>query len=448
MAQKRTIKKTCSSFLLSALVAFTINAQEPTDKIDFYRVDNVTNQIPYFDNRFRIDANIEEITLLFYRTHGSAPIILVQPDGTKIKVESHDKEKVEWYDDRTFDMIKIKEPMPGPWQALGNIEPKSQIMVVSDVRIEVEQLPDILLAGETVKLTARLFNGEFAIDTPNFSDVVSIDVDFFSTNNQDYDNFGADLERLTTFRDDGRELDEFAKDSVFTGEFELTIAPGEWVPVYKLFLPMAARELQQKPVILQRSPITTAVDASSEEGTPHKLHFDISDEFVKPDSLVFQGKITYPDKQAVPFSVLEGSGMSRTAEVPFTESGVHRVKVSAFGETNNGREFRLVMPEYSFNVQHTENALLPDVSNLGADSQESLALAEEQRRAELAKQREAELAAQIAQIKAEQEAQEKMQMMIIIAGNAVVVIIALIALFVWWRKKKKSENASEVELKT
>ena len=445
MAQKNSIIAALGGSMMALMLSLSSIAQSQSDKIDFYRVDNVTNQIPYFDNRFRIDANIEEITLLFYRTHGSAPIILVQPDGTKVKVESHDKEKVEWYDDRTFDMIKIKNPMPGPWQAIGNIIPESQIMVLSDVRIEVEPLPDILLAGETVKLTAKLFNGEFAIDTPSFDDVVSIDVDFFSTNNQDFDNFGADLVRLTTFRDDGRELDEFANDSTFTGEFELTIAPGEWVPVYKLTLPMAARELQQKPIILQRSPITTDVEASSSEALPHKIHFNIADTHVKPDSLIFQGKITYPDKQAVPFSVLEGSGKTRTVDVNYTESGVHRVKVSAFGETINGREFRLVMPEFSFNVQHTGNALLPDVRNL---SDESIALAEEERRAQLAREREEKLAAQIAQVKAEQAEKEKMQLIIIVGGNIIIVVIAITVLVVYLRKKKKKKKAEELELTT
>ena len=445
MAQKNSIIAALGGSMMAAMISLSSVAQSVSDKIDFYRVDNVTNQIPYFDNRFRIDANIEEITLLFYRSHGSAPIILVQPDGTKVKVESHDKEKVEWYDDRTFDMIKIKNPMPGPWQALGNIIPESQIMVVSDVRIEVEPLPEILLAGETVKLTAKLFNGEFAIDTPRFDDVVSIDVDFFSTNNQDFDNFGADLVRLTTFRDDGRELDEFANDSTFTGEFELTIAPGEWVPVYKLTLPMAARELQQKPIILHRSPITTDVEASSSEEVPHKIHFNIADTYVKPDSLIFQGKITYPDKQAVPFSVLEGSGDTRTVDVDYTESGVHRVKVSAFGETVNGREFRLVMPEFSFNVQHTGNALLPDVRNM---SDESKALAEEERRAQMAKEREEKLAAQIAQVKAEQAEKEKMQLIIIVGGNVIIVVIAITVLVVYLRKKKKKKKTEELELTT
>ena len=63
-----------------------------SSKIDYYDVDNKTNQIPYFDNRFRIDANIEEISLLFYRETGSPPIILVRPDGTKIRINNLDKE--------------------------------------------------------------------------------------------------------------------------------------------------------------------------------------------------------------------------------------------------------------------------------------------------------------------------------------------------------------------
>ena len=323
-----------------------------TPKVQFIEPDNVTNQIPYFDNRFRIDAELDEITLLFYRKSGTPPIILIRPDGSKLKIGNAPPDKVEWFDDRTFDLIKIKKPMPGPWQALGDILPKSQIMVVSDIRIEVEPLPEIILSGETLKVTGRLYNGELAIDTPAFRDVVNLDVDFYSTNNSAYDNFGALPIKLTTFRDDGHDLDEYANDSIFTGEFSLDFAPGEWVPVYQIKLPMANRELRQKPVVLQPTPISISVEEANDELEFHKVRFTIDPTYVDPDSLIFQGSMTFPDRQAQPFSILEGQGTERIEEFAYTEPGIHRVKVGAYGKTTSGREFRLVVPEFTFNIAH------------------------------------------------------------------------------------------------
>lgn len=99
---------------------------------------------------------------------------------------------MQWHDDSTFDLIKIEKPMPGPWQAIGDILPESQIMVMSDVKIEVEPLPDVVLSGEILKVVGKLYNGDEPINTPHFRDVVTLDVHFYSTNNTDYENFGAD----------------------------------------------------------------------------------------------------------------------------------------------------------------------------------------------------------------------------------------------------------------
>ena len=338
----------------------TQSARDVKQDIKYYKDSNTINEIPLLKNRFRIDAQIDEIMLLFYRHHGSPPIILVRPDGSKLKVEKIPEGKVSWYDDRNFDLIKIKKPMPGPWQAIGNILPNSQIMVVSDVRIEVEPLPPVLLQGETLKVTGQLFNGDKVIDDPLFQNVANLDVDFYSSNNSAYDNFGAKPVQLTSFRDDGRVLDEYANDAIFTGEFTLTFAPGEWLPVYFIKMPMASRELKQKAVVVQKNPISFDVRLADEEGEKHQLIIKIDDSFVDPDSVLFQGTITYPDKQEEPFSISEGEGLTRKYMIENTEPGVYRVNVSAFGITTHEREFMLVVPEYTFNVAMPE-AMLEDM---------------------------------------------------------------------------------------
>ena len=87
--------------------------------------DNYTNSIKLLQNRFRVDYNVEEITMVFFREYGSAPVVLVRPDGSKLFQGRVDEEKVEWFDADTFDMITIKNPVPGPWQAVGQVLPRN-----------------------------------------------------------------------------------------------------------------------------------------------------------------------------------------------------------------------------------------------------------------------------------------------------------------------------------
>jgi len=428
---------------IACLSTPTVLAQEEQKtEVEYYKQDNITNRIPYFDNRFKIDAELEEITLIFYRESGSPPIILVRPDGSKLRINNLPEDNsVDWFDDRTFDMVTIRKPMPGPWQAIGQIKPDSKIMIVSDVSLSAEPLPEVLLAGETLKVIAKVTNQEKVVNDPLFIPVVNLDIDFYSTNNSNYDNFGAEPVQIGSFRDDGYELDEYARDGTFTGEFTLEFAPGEWVPIYIVKMPMATRELRQQPVIVRANPITMNVDITLDKLGKHRLNIDIDDSFVKPDSLVFQGKITFPDRQTEPFSIMEGEGKTRMKEFGYTEPGVHRVNLNAFGETVNGREFRLVVPEFSFNVER-EELLVPtineDGSRLSSAEQEAARL-----QAEIeAKRKAAEEAFELAkqkQIEEAEAAKEKTYMTIAIINGIIVLIGIGLFGFFKFRKKKQAQ---------
>ncbi|MBA6377480.1 TIGR03503 family protein, partial [Colwellia sp. BRX8-2] len=301
----------------------------------------------------------------------------------------------------------------------------------------------VILSGETLKIEGHLYNGEQAIDDPLFRDVINLNVDFFSTNNSAYDNFGAEPIKIAQFRDDGRDLDEYAKDGVFTGEFELAFAPGEWLPIYSVIMPMATRELRQKPIILQKTPITISVEPVMEVGKSHKVIFTIDPTYVDMDSVLFQGKVIFPDRQEVPFSIMEGKGNLRTYELAYTESGVHRIQVSVFGKTINGREFRLVLEQFTFNAESKTGLVMPtlnangEMTSLPVDKADvvitdKIILAEEK-----AKQ----LAMELQEAKVEQESaksEKDLQTYIIIAvANVGIVLIALVFYFISRRKKNK-----------
>lgn len=434
---KTLLNTNLSAALVTSIVAFNVNAQQMPSEIDYLEGDNVTNEIPYFDNRFRIDEQLDEVTLLFYHRNGSPPVILVRPNGSKLNINNYPEDKVQWFDDRTFDMIKIKSPMIGPWQVIGEVQPNSKIMVVSEIRLEVTPLPEIILQGETLKMSGRLFNGDIAIDNPSFKEVLMLDVDFFSTNNSAYDNFGAEPVKLSPFRDDGKDLDERANDSKFTGEFELDFAPGEWQPIYIVKMPMVTRELRQKPVVVHKNPITISVETTQNIHGVHIASFTIDPTLVKPDSILIQGKVTFPDRQVLPFTVKQEKGTIRTHEIEYIDPGVHRIEVGVYGDTINGREFRAKLAEFSFNVERTTNTeaatIKNDTSNLTAEEKKAQAIA-------LAEKEAAELAQALAQAKAEQAAKiaqkEKETLIYIVGGNTLVIVIAAV-MFVFIRRKKK-----------
>lgn len=434
-------------FIVITLIVASFNARavyksEQTYKSDklnrntvqYYKDDNVTNEIPYFDNRFRLDAQLDEITLIFYRKSGSTPIILIRPDGSKIRIDNYDQDMVQWFDDSTFDLIKIKKPMPGPWQAVGNILPNSQILVVSDVKIAVEPLPEIVFSGETLKVEGTLFNGTNEIKSTNFRKVVNLDVNFYSTNNSLYENFGASAEKVTSFRDDGKGLDEYANDNKFTGEFVLHFAPGEWQPVYLVKMPMTTRELRQKPILIHKTPVQISIEVSDDTETPHQASLTIDPALVDPDSLIFQGKFTFPDRQTESFSIMEGSGNSRITSITNTESGLYRINVSAFGKTIKGREFRLVLPEFSFNVEEEE--LVEDPLQDDGMIETTNKVDEILLQAELDKDN--ALNEQIAI----QEQKGKETLIWIAIGNIVILVVAM-ALFFLLRNKKNTKTTKK-----
>ena len=310
--------------------------------------DDYTNSIELLKNRFRVDYNVEEITMVFFREYGSAPVVLVRPDGSKLFQGRVDEEKVEWFDSDSFDMITIKNPVPGPWQAVGQVLPESRIMVVSDIELTADPLPNILFSGEILKSTAYLTNGGEEITNNEFRNVVDVDIEFISTNNANYNNFGAVDELVATFEDDGLGMDERPGDGIFTGQFNLKIASGEWKPVFSVQTPMMTREQEGTPIILYENPVDISVEMNENDSGYHNLLIDVDRELVQIDSLLVDGKVRFPNGDTQNFSLTEGGPEAREYQIVAYEKGVFRVKLTAYGTTTDGRDFILDVPEYTF----------------------------------------------------------------------------------------------------
>jgi uncharacterized protein (TIGR03503 family) len=311
------------------------------------------NSIKLLQNRFRIDYEVEEITMVFFRDFGASPVVLVQPDGSKIYQTDAEGEYISWFFNSTYDMIRIKNPMPGPWQAVGQILPESQVMVISDLALKANPLPNIIFSGEILKQTAYLTNNNIPIDYAAFRDVIELSISLSSTNDHNFNNFGAEVEIIALFEDDGKGMDEMPLDGVFTGRFNLDITEGEWIPTFSVSTPMFTRDHVYPKITLLANPIQVDVELDVKGEGHHKLTIDTQSEYVDVSSLLIDGKVLFPNGDIQNFSLTNRSTEIREHLIANNEDGLYRVKLSVYGDTYNGREFILDVPEYSFISEST-----------------------------------------------------------------------------------------------
>ncbi|MBE0459703.1 MAG: TIGR03503 family protein [Pseudoalteromonas prydzensis] len=322
------------------------------DKITLLQRDGQQNEIPLLENRFRIDYKVDEITLLFFRKPGAPAVVLVKPDGSKYYATSARKDdNLQWFDELSYDLITIKNPMPGPWQVVGSILPKSRIVVLGEVELQVEPLPALLFRGETVKMTGRILNDGQPINTGLFRDVVSLHVDFISTNNSDFANFGAGTHNVAEFKDDGRGFDERPKDGVFTGEFKLVFPAGQWQPELYIETPLLKRTVVQDILEVKEPPFSYSIALAEDDLQEHQLTITLDKQIVQPETVLIQGKIYYPNNEEQMFTLDANNGLTRELAIKNYDWGRYSVELSVFGTNVNGREFMATLPTYKFEIE-------------------------------------------------------------------------------------------------
>jgi len=348
---------------VTALPSFAnINPVAPTNpvtlpKLEFLKNYEGKNEIKILNNRFRVDYHVEEVLLLFFRQHGSKPIVLIQPDGSKIYPRDSNGKTIEWHADMSFDLIRLQNPMPGPWQAVGRISENSKILLLSDIELQADIFPPILFQHEIIKAEARIVNANEMINAKNFSEVIRLRANLYPSKDPGKENYGSDIYQFGEFLDDGKGLDEKPRDGVFTIEYRMEISKGEWIPNYRIDAKLFTRELAQEPVFVLPAPITfTAIPAtmneSGEMGRYHYVTFEVDDTHLDNLSLLFQGTIEFPNGEKQTFNI---DGLQdRRLEMFNAEYGPYNIDMNVFGTTKDGREIHIDLPVFQFITTESE----------------------------------------------------------------------------------------------
>ncbi|MCL1125141.1 TIGR03503 family protein [Shewanella surugensis] len=319
-------------------------------------------------NRFRIDHKVSGLTLFVQREYGSAPVVIVLPDGRKWYANHH-PEHVSWAQGKAGDMIMIEQPMAGPWQLLGQINSGSTITKASSLSIRVDTIPQPVFQGERLKLTASLQNDSDRIRLPGLDYLIKWQARFISVRHSQDENFAVGSVNVGQYLDNGEAFDESPDDGVFTSQLDFNQAWGEYIFEVKMYNDIVERE-RRIPFILSKRPINVALmsDASSDEAI-RSLMLDV-------DDIV----LSLAETQVV-LELIGPTGMRQTIDVnhitdKFTEItlpkithlGGYRLNVSAVStvkerstakDARAAREIYLMLPEIFFNLIQLPPRLTP-----------------------------------------------------------------------------------------
>ena len=306
------------------------------------------SDIPLLDNRFRIDYGVKEITFIVKRKPQTPSVILVRPDGSKLYVGKVKPDEVGWLALPEHDLITLRNPMPGPWQAIGEVDPDNRVRILSDIRLDIAALPMQLYQGELIKLKSwLLINGQPPKDKYYLSDLgMTVKLQSFSDASQQRVVLD---EVLGHYRDDGKGLDEVPGDGIMTAEVSLQDIPaGKYRAMFSTGNQVFVRARYQD-ILLYPSPFTYSLAPPSEE-LGAKLSLLIDRDELDPASVVVKGRVTSNAGGDYAFSEMAIEPKLDIDLSMITAVGQHVVNATLYGTTLQGRELKITLPAKTFNI--------------------------------------------------------------------------------------------------
>ncbi len=212
---------------------------------------------------FEIDSGIQEATFYVNKQDGQS-VTIVDPRNTEYDA-THIPPNMKWFSGALFDVVTVRQPMPGRWAVKGIDNPEGFASLLSDLKLQVRWPNPTLKIGDTVAVYSRLTNGGEPVATPGFDEIVFFTYKIVSTGNGQVIASGS-------MSDDGEHGDEKAKDGIYSAKIKLD-HEGEYQGLFAATSPTFTRQ-QRVPFSVSASLISMRI-AKGDEFTGAKTRFEV-----------------------------------------------------------------------------------------------------------------------------------------------------------------------------
>jgi len=375
------------------------------------------NDISLLDNRFRIDPNTEQVTIILNHPSHSQKTVLVRPDGSKLYAQRHPEQSVAWFNNRNQDIITIQNPMPGPWQAIATLNGENRIQLLNPTQLKIEKLPLKVYNKEYLTSYIALINDNKVMTNKDFLKnarlTVSIDND--------------DKKLVSVYKDDGRYYDSLPFDGKLTTHFFMDIEPGRYLLNIKTRNNIFIRAYNTDIVVFPQ-PLTYQIEQLGPQVSTAKLSFTVDTTEIDASTVIIDGTLTSNNKSEQSIVHLDDLKIEQglaTINIPlayqaYTYSG------KVYATTLDGREVNFELPTQDFQL------LAPPVIKTTEISTISEAKATDSNK--------------ITENKQEQAPIPSSNLWIWISVLISLLIIVSIAVVIFLRRKKQKNSLAENEL--
>jgi hypothetical protein len=134
-----------------------------------------TARVPVVGNIFLIDDTVDEFTALVFYEQRDTAVTLASPSG-EVYAPGQDRPGVNWFNSRQFALATVASPERGAWTLQAPDSARARVSVISDLRLEVDPLPNSLPAGRTTELGIRLRDSGQVITSAELLELFAISV--------------------------------------------------------------------------------------------------------------------------------------------------------------------------------------------------------------------------------------------------------------------------------
>jgi len=123
------------------------------------------NMLPLTENKFMVDASIQEITIIANKKNSKSKIFLESSNGKRYNVKTKNK-NMKWFVSNSFDMITITKPEEGEWKILFSGDGNKAYIVANmqlrtDYQYNTESFyPELIIKTWLIKDNETLSNNE------------------------------------------------------------------------------------------------------------------------------------------------------------------------------------------------------------------------------------------------------------------------------------------------
>lgn len=370
------------------------------------------NDIPLLDNRFRIDPNTEQVTIILNHQDKPQTIVLVRPDGSKLYEKRHPKDEVAWVSTRDQDIITVDKPMPGPWQAIATLHGDNRIRLLNPITLRVDKLPLKLYHNEYLTTHAALIEGNQVLTDKHFLSNAKLTVSLLSPARR----------LLSLYKDDGKKYDALPFDGQLTTHMFVNLAPGRYKLNIKTKNDIFVRNYNQEAIVFP-SPVDYKLTNSIDESEMAVLSFNLDNTEIVPESVTIDGLFTSNNdtnnKQSIIHANEQQLEENRFAvNIPLNHD-LYTYSAKVYATTTSGREI-------SFKLQDRIIELLPPIQAISFEQPISAA----QSAAEITT---TEL---LAESEPEEQAEDSSYLWWIIAGIVLLLLIITIVVLLLMKRKR------------